>query len=74
MLQGQGIKPWTHKKIMLQGQGIEPWTHKKDRMQGQGFKPWTDQKDRSSIVHAIAKYDRTHDCKISPAYEMRADA
>ena len=44
---GQGIKPWTHKKIMLQGQGIEPWTHKKDRVQGQGFKPWTGWKDCS---------------------------
>ncbi len=51
--QGQGAKPWTHKKIVLQGQGFKPWTHKKDYVQGQGFEPWTDQKDRS--------YDRAPD-------------
>ena len=43
--QGQGTKPWTHKKIVLHGQGFEPWTHKIDRGQGQGFEPLTDQKD-----------------------------
>ena len=26
--QGQGTKPWTHKKIVLHGQGFKPWTHK----------------------------------------------
>ncbi len=26
---GQGIEPWTHKKIVLQGQGFKPWTYQK---------------------------------------------
>ena len=45
--QGQGIEPWTHKKIVLQGQGFEPWTHKKIVLQGQVVEPWTNQKDCS---------------------------
>ena len=51
--QGQGIEPWTHKKIMLQGQGLEHCTHRKIVLLGQGFEPWTDRKDHS--------YDHAHD-------------
>ena len=73
--QGQGIKPWTHKKIVLHGQGLKPWTHKNWLR----ARPGVQTLDRSkkivrAIVHTIAKYDRARDRKISRAHETRADA
>ncbi len=71
---GPGIKPWTHKKIILQGQGIEPWTHKLIVYKASGLNPGLTKKIIRMIVHAIAKHDCAHNCKISRAYEIRADA
>ncbi len=43
--QGQGIKPWTRKRLCCKGRGLNCGTTKKILLQGQGFKPWTYQKD-----------------------------
>ena len=63
--QGQGIKPWTHKKIVLHGQGFEPWTHKKKSRARPGVRT-LDRPKRSflrlftqslnAIMHTIVKF------------------
>ena len=56
------------------GRGLNPGPTKINPVHGQGFEPWTDQKIACMIVHAIAKYDRAHDRKISRAYKIRTGA
>ena len=60
--QGQGIEPWTHKKIVLQGQGSNPGPTERLCCKAGGLNPGPTEKIIRTIVHAISN-NRMYNCK-----------
>ncbi len=66
--------PGPTKRSYCKARESNPGPTKKITCKARGSNPGPTKKIVRTIVHANAKYDRAHDCKISCAYKIRADA
>ena len=70
----QELNPGPTKRSCCKVRESNPGPTKKIVCKARGSNPGPTKKIVRTILHAIAKYDRAHDRKISRAYEIRADA
>ena len=72
--QVQESNPGPTKRSCCKARESNPGPTKKIACKARGSNPGPTKKIVRTILHAIAKYNRTHDLKNSCAYEIRADA